>query len=725
MDAEQQTAFVLQYASGWHLYVAVAATALLAWWSWRRYGPAPVGWAGRIARTCRVVAFALIILALTGPAWRTVTTATVPGRLLVLVDHSASMAREDGPGGQPRILSALSLYQALESRLPSLETEVIWRAIGEVSGGVEPGAFTADQAVGRRSPLGHEIEAAARSMPADLMVVVSDFRVSDGTTLEVAAETLRRYDLSAWALGVGGEGVDPELVLEDVSGNTTVALGEEQPFSVRLSGRALDPSQPIRLRIFDNGQLIAEQTVEEATFSGEHRELFAEERVDVVLNEEGTRDLEFRVEQGDLSSSVVRQVEVSTRRLQVLMLAHRPRWEMRYLQVALQRDHTVDIHAYLADGRWRRWSPSGPAELPFRAAELSAYDVVIIGDIAPSMLTPQAMSSLVAHVREGGAGLVWIPGETGNTALFQNSELGNLLPVVLPGPAALARSYLEDSALTLKRLPEAVAAAFLDPGERDWAELPFLRRIAAIEEVRDLSRVWMVDNLDRPAVISAQFGNGQAVLIAVDDTWRWRRNVGDVFLHRFHSQILRFASRARAAGSRRWRIDASPYRAAPGQEVTISVQPTAAITDSSSLAGRVTVEWTHHDGRTTLQELSRLDAGVGYQGLITAPSVGSWRIAMVDGLIPAAVAPGALTVLRPSAEARDPRFDEEAMSRLVNATGGRAFRDADELVQALPALSEQRQNEYLQSIWDHWWWLIATTLVLAVEWSVRRLWRLP
>ena len=244
------------------------------------------------------------------------------------------------------------------------------------------------------------------------------------------------------------------------------------------------------------------------------------------------------------------------------MLAHRPRWEMRYLQVALQRDHTVELHSYLADRRWRRWSDIGPGELPLTRDELDNYDVIIIGDLAPSSIPAQGQNAMVAHIRENGAGLVWIPGDTGNTALFSNTELGTLLPVELPSATELARSFQEDSTIAVERLPAAVEAAFLDPGDRDWDQLPYQRRIAAIEKVRDLSRVWMVDKADRPVLVSAQFGTGTSVFIAIDETWRWRRNVGDVYLHRFHSQICALpaapAPPAPSAGASTRRLSGPP-----------------------------------------------------------------------------------------------------------------------------------------------------------------------
>jgi hypothetical protein len=41
---------------------------------------------------------------------------------------------------------------------------------------------------------------------------------------------------------------------------------------------------------------------------------------------------------------------------------------------------------------------------------------------------------------------------------------------------------------------------------------------------------------------------------------RWRRGVGDRFLHRFHSQLLRFAAANHRGDRRSWRLAATKFR---------------------------------------------------------------------------------------------------------------------------------------------------------------------
>lgn len=726
MDADHQMSLIFAHAQGWYIYLYVAVALVVCWWSWRRYGPRPAQPWGSLARVCRVIAIAVVICALAGPSWRSVTTTITPGRLVVAVDRSASMTRQDGIHGQSRMSIAQDLYRALDARREHLQAALDWQSIGAVSGSFDPSTLNVDDATGQRSPLGNELEALSRSTNADLLVVLSDFRVTEGSALVVAAEALRRRDIPAWTLGVGSEDIDPELVLEEVDGAATLSLGERQPFTLRYAVRALDADQPLQLQVYDGEELVLEQSIALPDSADSEQGSSGEERIEVVLDAEGDRELRFRLRQGDHESEVRRQVTVSTRRLQVLMLAHRPRYEMRYLQAALNRDYSVSVHTYLADGGWRRWSPAGPSELPLRPADLQDYDVIIIGDLAPSDLPREAQAALVQHVRERGAGIVWVPGETGQTAAFQGEELGSLLPVEFTGVDALARSYSQDGPLTLHRTRLAEELALLDPDDGEWQDLPRLRRIAGIERVRDISRVWMRDDHDRPAVISAQFGRGMGLLVAVDDTWRWRRNVGDRYLHRFYSQILRFASQDRASGDRPWRIEAAPYRTTPGESLRLSVMPRAGVADEGDiLPAQVVVELESGDGRQRLVEVPRTSRGTGYSVPLAAPAAGTWRVRMIDGLPPDDVASGSLTVVPPGDEMRDPRFDHAAMLSLAEGTGGRWFRDPQSLAEALPNLAQEQMYERIIPLWDRWWVLLLLVVVLAVEWSIRRASRLP
>ncbi|HEX3134478.1 MAG TPA: hypothetical protein VHX44_12950, partial [Planctomycetota bacterium] len=148
--------FVLEHApEPWHMLVVLVAMAFVAWLGWRRYGPSAAGIAGTIGRVCRAGALIALVLLIAGPAWRSTTTTVLPGRVLVAVDRSASMARTDGPGKTPRIAAATALAQELAKRSDAAPLTIDWRGIGGVPGGFDSATLvtTVPSATGSASSL--------------------------------------------------------------------------------------------------------------------------------------------------------------------------------------------------------------------------------------------------------------------------------------------------------------------------------------------------------------------------------------------------------------------------------------------------------------------------------------------------------------------------------------------------------------------------------------------
>ena len=106
----------------------------------------------------------------------------------------------------------------------------------------------------------------------------------------------------------------------------------------------------------------------------------------------------------------------------MLLVEGAPRFEYRFLRNLLSRDKTIELHTLLQDAdmdfsdagkdagdprdkvRCSRSFPSG-------REDLSAYDVVIFGDVNPSLLSPAALQNLADFVdrpdKRRGPGARW------------------------------------------------------------------------------------------------------------------------------------------------------------------------------------------------------------------------------------------------------------------------------------------------------------------------------
>lgn len=713
--ADSSTLFTFaRLAEPWQVGVLVAAAVAAAWAGWRWYGPRAPGLAGGIARSCRAAGMAVLVLLLGWPALSRTDVSVLPGAVAMAIDTSASMARADGQGGATRLASARALLDRLRSEEAGRRMRVAAYALDEAASPL-PDQATAD---GGTSPLGDALASIALERRPDVLVLASDGRVTTGSTLAATAERLRGRDLRLLILATGGDRLDPELFLDEVAVNREVALDELEPVTVRLSARAL-PSGPVLVELLLDGVVVDKAEVMVPAGGDVLHAL--EARLGATFRKEGAARIQVRATAGALVRSQELGVSVAQRRLGVLLLDRQPRYEMRFLREALKRDSGAILHAYLADQRWRRWGADGPDRLPLGVADLAAYDAVIIGDLGPEAFRDADLLALAKHVRHNGAGLILIPGESGAAAGLARSPLADLLPAILPDASAVARGYREQRARHLTRTPLAEALGLLDSGGTAWAELaPLLGATPA--EPRPGAEVLATDQDGAPLVIARAAGAGRTVMILADDIWRWRRGVGDRYLHRFHSQLLRYAAAGRRAGVQPWRVTASPRRASPGEAVAIDLIPAPGL--EVETPEQASVRLSGPDGAELVVALTR--RGRGFAGRLTAPAPGTWNVTAAAGVAADRVEPGELLVVPSEDERRDPRADRLALNALATATGGQVFDTADALLAALPRdLGRAESTTVERGLWDTWWALALVVILLGADWAIRRRNRLP
>lgn len=743
-SSRSSASFEFALASGetqWLIYVFAGAALVLAWWSWRRYGPAPAGWPGRIARICRAVGLATLVMLLAGPALRWTITRSEPGRLLIAVDHSASMARTDLGSDQRRIDLLPLLQSALTERFDPAECRVSAYRVG---GRIEPLTENRPQEPdGPGSPLGDEVQSLVDEQQPDLLLLLSDGRITAGSELAAVAADLLRRGLprqGLWALGVGSDAIEPELRIDELRAPHEVPVGERSSIAIDGSVRGLDNSKPARLVLRSGDRIIEEKEVQLGGNPEDPRPHAFQLTLDrATFDTEGEQRLTVELRQGDLSARAETSVLVKDKKWKVLILEHRPRYEMRYLREALRRDSTIEAHIYLADGRWRPWGdlPKGMDQLPLQPALLKDYDVIVIGDFKPDRILDSEIEHLHRAVTEGGSGLIWLPGETGSTALWQGKKLGQLLPARLGSEAAVQDGYLGDQPITVKRTAAAKEQYLLGGDGVEWENLPPLRGACPIEKdaVIPAATVLMENAVNgAPLVVAADMGQGRSLLVAFDDSWRWRRGLAnaDRHLHQFWSQLVRHVAANRGSGSQRWRVVVNPRRAVPGEAVQVGVVPAGALGDAV-VPQRATMRLTGPDDRSKVVVLERPPGEQAtYSATIPAPAQGTWLVEALD--LPDGCQTGELVVLASETEARDPRLDADALKDLTAGSGGRtvlvgpgteAAAAIQELVAALPDLARERQRTERRSLWDSWWLLALLGFLFATEWALRRWHRLP
>ena len=333
-------------------------------------------------------------------------------------------------------------------------------------------------------------------------------------------------------------------------------------------------------------------------------------------------------------------VAVSDDRTHVLLVDDYPRWDFRYLRnLFYARDKSVHLQYVLmhpdkiegVDVTNR--PPAASASRPFGEAEAGAlpespeewrkFDVVILGDIGPDVLTPEMQASLAECVKDRGAMLVTIAGPRAMPHAFPtNSPLAALLPfdydaagvgeqpndatnkrtneqtnkrdfwaapekaysiALTPAgrlhPVMQQSSSLSENEQLWKSLPKchwrfpiltarsgAEIIAYADPEEEAEAvaEATTARNAAAQLEAERLRR-------ERQAIIIAHnVGRGKVLALNTDESWRLRYRIGDVRHHRFWGQILRWGLGERLrSGTAQLRVGTERMTYTPHEPVRI------------------------------------------------------------------------------------------------------------------------------------------------------------
>ena len=320
------------------------------------------------------------------------------------------------------------------------------------------------------------------------------------------------------------------------------------------------------------------------------------------------------------------ETAVSDDRTNVLLVDDRPRWEFRYLRnLFYARDKSVHLQyvlttpdriqipgqseekkeAQIAASASR---PFGEAEadlLPVSREEWQKFDVIILGDLPPTVLDNTVLEHVRHCVTERGAMLVVIAGPYHMPHRFQSDILEELLPIryevkedlVWKGPEPAFKLQLTKEG---QRHPVMQLSPGTAENQQIWGSLPLLRwrhpvagtkpgatvlafavnpqerqetRVTAGASIEETAR--KIDTLNakqqQNALVAVQrIGRGKVLTLASDRTWRLRYRVGDTYHHRFWGQVLTWgAGENLRAGSQFVRLGTDKITYSPGDKIRV------------------------------------------------------------------------------------------------------------------------------------------------------------
>ncbi len=438
-------------------------------------------------------------------------------------------------------------------------------------------------------------------------------------------------------------------------------------------------------------------------------------------------------------------VEVTAKRLRVLLLEGRPYWDTKFLAHALRKDPRIELTQVTQVSRDKREtivSQEGvSAELPDSLEALSRFDVVILGRDIENVLDARAVSLLPAYVSEHGGRLVFARGRAYDTATYPRRAVRDALAVLEPvvfGEGELHNQRLELEATGMMH-PALNPSSDQNGSAHIGDALPTLLRVPVVEREKAAARVLARcyppgaatgTGMGQPAIVTMPYGQGVVVAVLGEGLWQWglrpRHNTRkDAAFDRFWMDTVRWL----ALGS-----DYQPGKAMSLQLSRLSVQAGDPIhidlvsrDGFGNLDARVTIE--NPDGEQHTAALAPVGGSTTRRRAEVHPDKpGVYRVTAIDAQSPDEVIVTKFNCYDIDIERLHSSANRGALHILSESSGGRCLGPdgPDELAKLLgrqrgAALGPPRPY-YL---WGRGWVLTTVLVWAGTEWIIRRSGGLP
>ncbi|MGD7653816.1 MAG: hypothetical protein ACQCXQ_11410 [Verrucomicrobiales bacterium] len=712
--------------------ILIAAFSIVTW----RRSPHP-------ARTgalelLRTLIAGIVVVLLWQPEWRTVIHPDAKPEIAILWDDSKSMTTIDA-----QLPPALSAANGIVSRADWVQKAInseLWKPL-EADGrnivSTLPFATPADDSdtlsgTDIDSPLSDLVDQSA-NLRAVVLLTDGDYNL--GQPPVAAAQKMRLRGVPLFPIPVGNQHRLPDLDLLSVSAPTYGIVGEKVqiPFTIRSS---LDRQVRTIIRLRDDSG--REQS----------KDLILppnSETYDSILwnlENEGSSTLELSIPVADgelVSANNARTFTIAGKpeKIRVLVIDTLPRWEYRFLRNALSRDPGVELsclllHPDLGPGDGKDYIQEFPEQLE----DLAKFDVIFIGDVGvkDGQLTADQCTLIRGLVENQASGVVFLPGSQGNQVSLLDTDLADLIPVIIDEDNPTGMPEAIASPLNLTTEGRSSLLTMLGDNEEEnpaiWRRLPGFYWHAPVIKAKAGTEVLATHGNRRgkfgpiPLLVTKPAGSGKVLFMGIDSAWRWRRGVEDLYHYRFWGQVARWMSYQRnMAAGQSVRLFFTPERPEPGTTITLNANafdPNGAPLQD----GFVHVDITSPNGKTTRLELQKNQSAWGaYSGRFKVDLPGAWKLrATATG---AEDKPLETTLLAQGTEIEKTGQPSrpEVLEEMARVSRGRVVQPAQlaDLIREINALPEPRPLEHRIPLWSHWATLVTLIALLAAFWTGRKL----
>jgi uncharacterized membrane protein len=688
----------------------------------------------------RVAILALIVVCLFRPTL--ILKASVPQQnfVAVIVDNSRSMTIAD-TDGQPRSTFVQQQLAGPNAKLlNALAQRFVLRFFSFASSADRLSSAANLKYDGTATRLGPALERARdelSGLPLAGVVMVTDGADTSDAALDEPLASLKARSIPVFTVGLGQERFSHDIQVTRVETPPAVLKGTSLVVDVTVSQTGYS-GQTVPLTVEDEGHIAATQNI---TLPGNGESSTV--RVRVTAADAGARLFRFKIAPQDgeqVTENNVRDalIEVRDRKEKVLYFEGEPRFEMKFINRAMEDDKNIDfvILQRTAENKYYRFGITNPDELvtgfPKTREELFAYRAIILGSVEAAAFSPEQLRMLADFVNKRGGGLLMLGGRRSFAeGGWAGTPVGDILPVVID--SARQSSYFSE----LSARPTRAGAQFPvtqigeteEASTKKWDDAPQVSTVNPIHQVKPGATTLLVgqDSRRQDQIVLAYqpYGRGKTLAMPIQDSWLWKMDAKVAVTDTMHATFWRRMVR--------WLVDDVPDqvnlatghdRVEPGEEVRF----TAEVLDPAYVEvndANVEAQIISPSGKTTSIPMEWTVERDGEYGAVFSPDEpGLYEIkaAATRDQKPIGTSVMHLRVSAGDAEYYDAAMRAPLLKRLAEETGGRFFTPAN--AASLPdAISYSGRGVTVveeRELWDMPALLLLLIALLGGEWAFRR-----
>jgi hypothetical protein len=434
-------------------------------------------------------------------------------------------------------------------------------------------------------------------------------------------------------------------------------------------------------------------------------------------------------------------MEVTAKRLRVLILEGQPYWDTKFLAHALRKDSRIEltqITQVSSDKRETIVSREGAvAGVPKSLTDLAQFDVIILGREIGNVLDAGTAGLLARYVSEHGGRLVFARGRAYDPKTSVGQSLVNAMSVV--EPVVFGEGVLRNQRIALEPAgmihPSFNAGAGLEgyAAARGDDAMPTLLNmpVATREKVatRVLARTQSTGagggNSGQPAIVTMPYGQGVVVAILGDGLWKWglrprRSDSSSVSFDRFWMDMIR------------WLALGSDYQ--PGKPISLrlsrrGVQAGDPISldlisriGFDELDARVYVQGPNGERLNPVVE-SVMGSTTRRRAVLHPKKTGVYRVAVESPLLVDGPIEAKFNCYNVDLERLHTAANRGALRTLSEISGGRVL-DSNDPNSLTRLLKQQREAAMTPPrpyyLWDRGWVMVLLLMWAGMEWLIRR-----